>query len=114
MPIRISSRLQTLVAAAAVTVVAAACAAPPAPTPAAGSGDAAFAQLAHDILEDHYQRHPSEATDLGIHRYDDQLDDFSRAAIEAESAALKEFRSKLDAIDPATLTAAQRCSIASS
>ncbi len=41
----------------------------------AGSGDAAFRQLATEILEDLYKRHPTQATDLGIHKYDDQLDD---------------------------------------
>jgi uncharacterized protein (DUF885 family) len=72
--------------------------------PAAGSGDAAFRQLANDILEDHYKRHPSESTDLGIHRYDDQLEDLTETAIAGASAALKDFRSKLAAIDSATLT----------
>jgi uncharacterized protein (DUF885 family) len=107
MPIRISIRLRALIAAAALTAVlvaAASCSAPPAPTPTAGSGDAAFTQLAHEILDDHYKRHPSESTDLGLHQYDDQLDDVSRAGIEAESAALKAFRARLAAIDSATLT----------
>src|SRR5947208_12922385 len=73
-------------------------------SPAAGSGDAAFGQIATSILEDHYKRDPSEATDLGIHKYDDQLEDLSAAALKAESAALKDFRSKLAAVDAATLT----------
>jgi len=76
----------------------------PPPQPAAGSGDGAFGQLASAILDDHYRRHPSEATDLGIHKYDDQLEDLSETALKAESAALKEFRSRLAAVDPATLT----------
>ena len=77
----------------------------PEPTPpAAGSGDAAFGQLAAAILEDTYKRDPSEATDLGIHKYDDQLEDLSEGALKAESAALKDFRARLAAIDPATLT----------
>ena len=84
-----------------------ACGSPQPPAPAAGSGDTAFEQLAREILDDHYQRHPTESTDLGIHRYDDQLDDLSRTAIEAESSALKGFRSKLAALDPATLTPAR-------
>jgi uncharacterized protein (DUF885 family) len=72
----------------------------------AGSGDAGFAALAGDILEDHYQRHPSHATDLGIHKYDDQLEDFSQAAITNESDALKGFRAKLAVVDTATMTLA--------
>ena len=57
-----------------------------------------------DILQDHFRRNPSAATDLGIHTYDDQLEDVSQAAIAAESQAMKGFRRQLDAIDPATLT----------
>jgi uncharacterized protein (DUF885 family) len=87
-----------------VTAVAAACAPAPPPPPVAGSGDAAFASLARDVLEDHYKRHPSHATDLGIHLHDDQLEDFSRSAVKIESDALKGFRSRLAAVDPATLT----------
>ena len=85
-------------------VVISGCAGPQPSPPAAGSGDAAFGKLATAILEDHYKRNPIEATDLGIHKYDDQLSDLSEAALKAESAALKDFRSRLTAIDPATLT----------
>jgi len=87
-----------------VASLAAACAPAQPPPPAAGSGDAAFASVAKDILDDHYARHPSHATDLGIHRYDDHVEDLSQAAIKAESDTLKAFRSKLAVIDPATLT----------
>jgi uncharacterized protein (DUF885 family) len=73
-------------------------------TPAAGAGDAAFARIATAVLEDRYKRDPSEATDLGIHKYDDQLEDLSADALKAESAALKDFRSTLAAVDPATLS----------
>jgi uncharacterized protein (DUF885 family) len=75
-----------------------------APPPTAGSGDAAFTGLARQILDDHYARHPTAATDLGLHRFDAQLEDVSAAAVHAESQALQGFRDKLAAIDPATLT----------
>jgi uncharacterized protein (DUF885 family) len=82
------------------------CSERPAPRPtSAGSGDAAFTELARQILEDHYKRHPSAATDLGLHQYDAELEDVSEAAIHAESQALQQFRAKLGAIDAATLTA---------
>jgi uncharacterized protein (DUF885 family) len=71
---------------------------------AAGSGDAAFTALAGQILDDHYKRHPSVATDLGLHQFDAQLEDSSEAAVHAESEALQRFGEKLSAIDPATLT----------
>src|SRR6476659_2816031 len=72
--------------------------------PVAGSGDAAFTKLAGEVLEDNFKRHPTQATDLGIHSYDDQLEDASSAAVAAEVAALRGFQAKLAAIDPATLT----------
>jgi uncharacterized protein (DUF885 family) len=89
-----------------LAALGAACAPAPAPPAAqvAGSGDTAFVALATNILEDRYRRHPSQATDLGIHKYDDQLEDLSQAAIRRESDALKAFRSSLAAVDPATLT----------
>jgi uncharacterized protein (DUF885 family) len=84
--------------------VAAACSAKEPPPPLSGSGDAAFRALVKDILEDHYKRHPSQATDLGIHHYDDQIEDLSQAGIRGELDAAKVFRSKLAAIDASTLT----------
>jgi len=74
------------------------------PPSGAGSGDAAFTELARQILDDHHRRHPSVATDLGLHQYDAELEDASEAAIHAESQALQQFRPKLAAIDAATLT----------
>ena len=76
--------------------------------PAPGSGDAAFKQIATEILEDLFKRHPTQATDLGIHKYDDQLDDFSAAAVNAESDAARAFKTRLAAIDPATLSLDQQ------
>jgi uncharacterized protein (DUF885 family) len=78
--------------------------APAQPAPPAGSGDAAFTELARQILDDHYKRHPTTATDLGLHQYDTQLEDQSAAAIRAELQALQQFRAKLGAIDLAALS----------
>ncbi|HKT79287.1 MAG TPA: DUF885 domain-containing protein [Vicinamibacterales bacterium] len=72
--------------------------------PAAPSGDEAFAKLAGDILQDTFRRHPAWATDLGIHTYDDRLEDVSQAARIAESMALEEFRASLASIEPAQLS----------
>jgi uncharacterized protein (DUF885 family) len=80
-------------------------AAPPSPTAsAAGTGDAAFSTLATQILEDYFKRHPSNATDLGIHKYDAVMDDASARSVADESAALKRFLAHLGAIDAATLS----------
>ena len=89
-------------AAVVLSAVGVSCAQTPVqtPPPSAGSGDAAFSALAAQILDDHYKRHPSVATDLGLHEYDAQLEDSSEAAVHAESEALQRFRDKLSAIDP--------------
>jgi uncharacterized protein (DUF885 family) len=89
---------------ALIGVLATACGSNEPSEPAAGSGDAAFSKLALAILDDSYARHPSLATDLGIHTFDNQLDDFSEAALKSESAALRDFGTQLAAIAPATLT----------
>lgn len=69
-----------------------------------GSGDAAFADLAKQVIDDHLKRNPSLATDLGVHTYDVELDDYSRAGILEEGRSLETFRSKVAAIDPSTLS----------
>jgi uncharacterized protein (DUF885 family) len=74
------------------------------PTPRAGAADAAFTQLATEILEDFYRRNPTEATNLGVHKYDSKIEDYSAAAIADEVRALKAFRARLDALDAATLS----------
>lgn len=75
-----------------------------APSPAAtGRPHTTFTALAGEVLQDYFRRHPSAATDLGIHSYDDRIEDVSASARQAESAALKTFRGSLAAIDPASL-----------
>ena len=77
---------------------------PPASAPAPGSGDQAFRALAKQAIDDHLQRNPSAATDLGVHTFDHQLEDLSQAAISAESKTLADFHAKVTAIDPASLS----------
>ncbi len=74
------------------------------PAPATGSGDAAFAALSKEIIDDFFKRNPTAATDLGVHLYDSALDDYSVAAIKAEADAARAFKARLEALDPATLT----------
>ena len=92
-----------LFAGLAGVVTMAACSSEP-PKPVAGSGDAAFQSLAGEIAEENYRENPSAATYLGIHKYDDKLEDYSAVAIAQSVASARTFRQKLDAIDPATLT----------
>jgi uncharacterized protein (DUF885 family) len=81
----------------------ASCGGNPPATAAAGSGDTAYRTLATEILEDFYKRNPTHATDLGIHKYDAELDDYSAEAVTAEAQAAKAFKTRLQAVDPATL-----------
>ena len=98
--------MKTLAGIVIIAALTAACQSTPPPPaqPAAGSGDVAFTALASSILQAKYKRHPTGATDLGIHTYDSVMDDVSQAGIAGEAAELGAFKAKLDAIDPATLT----------
>ena len=64
-------------------------------TAATGSGDSAFKSLATEIIQDNYKRHPSAATLLGVHTYDDKLEDYTAAAFEAEAKADSAFKARL-------------------
>jgi uncharacterized protein (DUF885 family) len=77
-------------------------------TAAASATDSSFTALAQAIIDDHLARYPSLATDLGVHRYDDRIEDASQAVIHAESKALSDFRAKLTAIDTSGLSEANR------
>jgi uncharacterized protein (DUF885 family) len=103
------ARLIRLLGASIALAAAAACqTSSPAPAPAAavvsGSGDVAFRTLAASILDDRFRRHPSVATDLGVHRYDAMMDDASQAAITAETEALNTFAARLIGVDTASLS----------
>ena len=69
------------------------------------SEDALFTDTAHQYLEDLYRRQPTEATGLGIHKYDDRLEDYSKQAVDDEVASGRAFRQRLVAIDPNKLSA---------
>ena len=88
----------------AATLAGACQSSPASDKPAPGSGDAAFNTLAAFILKDHYRRHPSSSTDLGIHLYDAAMDDASKQSIDDETAMLTSFRQELEKIDAVTLT----------
>jgi uncharacterized protein (DUF885 family) len=85
----------------------AACTRPAADSPQGGgakaSADADFTKVVDQLLEDVFQRNPTQATYLGIHTYDDKLEDLSRAGIEAQTAALRSFRDKVAVFDPSSL-----------
>src|SRR5437762_12690778 len=66
--------------------------------------DDVFQRTAHDYIEQYLQANPEDATELGDHRFDGQLTDYSSEARAKELATQKEFRDKLSAIDGSQLT----------
>src|SRR5438093_7178168 len=73
---------------------------------AATTQDDAFQKIAHDYIEHYLQGNPEEATELGDHRFDGQLTDYSPEARAKDLATQKEFRDKLNSIDGSQLTGA--------
>ena len=65
--------------------------------------ETAFSAVAEQVLQDYFRRNPSDATDLGIHDYDDRIEDLSQSAIQSHSAALKSFRQSVAAIGQKSL-----------
>jgi uncharacterized protein (DUF885 family) len=70
----------------------------------ATSQDDAFQKIAHDYVELYLRANPEQATDLGDHRFDGQLTDYSSEARVKDLATQKEFRDKLKAVDGSQLT----------
>src|SRR6266481_1466493 len=75
-------------------------------TTSATSQDDAFQSLARDYVEQYLQSNPEQATELGDHRFDGELTDYSAEARAKDLATQKEFRDKLNAVDGSQLTGA--------
>lgn len=75
---------------------------------ASSSADATFEHLAKRFIEDHLRTNPESATQLGDHRYDDFLTDYSPAALATWVGKLKGYRQDLAAIDAKALTGPNR------
>src|SRR5436309_553295 len=73
---------------------------------AATTQDDAFQKITHDYIEQYLRANPEDATELGDHRFDGQLTDYSSDAQAKDLATQKEFRDKLNAIDGSQLTGA--------
>jgi uncharacterized protein (DUF885 family) len=67
-----------------------------------------FTAFVDSYLDAFAQRHPSIVAGNGLHQYDDRLEDFSAAAVKREISDLKQRRTRLQAIDPAGLSADER------
>jgi uncharacterized protein (DUF885 family) len=73
---------------------------------AATPQDDTFQNIAHDYIEQYLRANPEDASELGDHRFDAQLTDYSSDARAKDLAAQKEFRDKLNAVDGSQLTGA--------
>ena len=80
----------------------------PADALAAASPAPAYAQVVGQIFDAYYRANPTAATDLGLHQYDGQLEDYSRAAVDREVAEIGRQIASLSAIDPGTLSTDDR------
>jgi uncharacterized protein (DUF885 family) len=101
-----------LLSACTMLALVGACAPPPAASPAPGSTAAATARaaasaeyqrFAREFLDWYYGANPIRSTSLGIHRHDARMPDVSRAGIERQTAALRSWLARLDAIDRTAL-----------
>jgi uncharacterized protein (DUF885 family) len=75
-------------------------------TARANPKDDEFQKIAHDYIELEVATNPEEATELGDHRFDGRLTDYSPEARAKELATQKEFREKLNALDGSQVTGA--------
>ena len=76
--------------------------------PVSSPQDVAWRRLSTDVLQDYFKRHPTAAADLGVHDYDDRIEDASAAAVADELSATRGFLARVGAIDPAGLSAADQ------
>lgn len=67
-----------------------------------------FQQLVDAYFEDYFKANPSQATGVGFHQYDRQLEDFSEAAHQRNRRMLRSYLAKFQAINPRTLSQADR------
>jgi uncharacterized protein (DUF885 family) len=73
-------------------------------TARANPKDDEFQKIAHDYIERELETNPEEATELGDHRFDGRLTDYSPEARAKELATQKDFREKLNVIDGSKTT----------
>ena len=98
MMMRVFAQTAAFVLASSLLTLAA-----PAATP--NDADAAYVALAHSYYYGNFAVDPIDATQLGVHDYDDQIGDFSAAGIAKQLATDHEYLAKLNAIDPSRLSA---------
>ena len=71
------------------------------PTGAAAEAAAAWDSLVDEFFDQAYFKfRPTEGTNAGFHQYDTVLEDYSRAEVDRQRAALREFERRVTAFDP--------------
>jgi uncharacterized protein (DUF885 family) len=69
------------------------------------AGDAQFVQLADHYFNDFYFKfNPSSGTAAGFHQYDNQLEDYSKASLQRQTAMLKSLKQQFERVDPTRLS----------
>ena len=89
---------------AAVALIGLIGATPAPPSSGAAGADAQFQLLARQFFSWGFKESPMQATAVGVHTYDGQLDDMSGAAVARRDAALKAYLAKFQDIDASALT----------
>src|SRR5437773_8422515 len=67
-----------------------------------------FHELVDAYFADYFKANPSQATSVGFHQYDHQLEDFSLAAHEGNRLKLLAYLKDFQAINPRTLSQNER------
>ena len=70
-------------------------------TPSPAKAD--FDKLVDEFFDVFFQYHPTQGTAAGFHQYDPKLEDFSRAGVDAETAAMTTMQSQLASFDKSKL-----------
>jgi uncharacterized protein (DUF885 family) len=73
-----------------------------------GTADAKFESLAAKYLEDTLRTYPELATQLGDHRFDDRLNDYSLAAVQRQRDVSARYLNELAEIPPGNLSPVNR------
>lgn len=76
--------------------------------PKMSKADSTFAKLSYEIVQDFLKRHPSAATDFGLHTYDSDVEDVTQAGMQSAVAAIKAFQTRVGAVDTVALSPANR------
>src|SRR5256712_5183038 len=67
-----------------------------------------FHELVDAYFDDYFRANPSQATSVGFHQYDRQLEDFSLAAHQRNRRKLVEYLAAFQALDPRALSPLDR------